>query len=131
MSRSISVACQVSGHPEAPALAHRPAPEALVAAVATAEWVGSTAAPTALPTRPSKGGERAGATGGGQVSAGEAGGQLFETPRQDGHRAEGDAESVPPSAATLQQLQRQHQPDTLLPGKLSPPLTTKTPINFS
>lgn len=96
-----------------------------MAAVATAEWVGSTAAPAALLMRPSEGGEWTGATGGGQASAGEAGGQAFMTPRRDGRSAEGDAASVPPSAATLQQMQRQQQPDTPLPGKLPPPLRTK------
>lgn len=68
---------------------HAPAPEALDAAVATAEWVDTSAQPGQ----------------GGAADAGPAGDEAFETPQHGRRSGESQAEALPVSAAALQAQQ--------------------------
>ena len=95
--------------PEAAASNSQPPPEALHAAVATAEWVGTTA-----PAAPGNDAETAAAVAG-----------VYETPQHG--RPGGDVAAVPASAAALQQ-QQQQQGEQPLPGASAPSSTLMSPV---
>lgn len=80
---------------------HAPAPEALGAAVATAEWVDTSAQPGH----------------GNAADAGPAGDEAFETPQHGRRSGESQAEALPASAAALQG----QQPARTRPGGALPP----------